>query len=237
MAAFRASLHAPSSLVCSALESDNSSEDELPFDDNIPLAGYKDEEEDKEAIGDVESVSSQTSRPNSGSKKKAGRRPTWREDDVTDLVDIVCNSEYFKRKIIFTNSKNTKNNEIYGKLLKDLKERAFVRGDEFSFTVNQVSNKLKKLISECKKAALTIKTATGIDRIEEEKNYGPWFAVLFALLKTRDSCHPDRAIEPMASGSSDVLSNGSDLPSASSSPVPVDDSEEIKVMVRKSFLF
>ncbi|XP_073250592.1 beta-1,4-galactosyltransferase 6-like [Porites lutea] len=62
MAAFRASLHAPSFLVCSAAESDNSSQDELPFDENIPLAGYKeqDEEEDKEAIGDVESMSSQS---------------------------------------------------------------------------------------------------------------------------------------------------------------------------------
>ena len=63
MAAFHASsLHAPSSLVFSATESDNSSEDELPFDENIPLAGYKeqDEEEDEEAIGDVESVSSQS---------------------------------------------------------------------------------------------------------------------------------------------------------------------------------
>ena len=86
------SLHAPSSLVCNAAEPDNSSEDELTFDENIPLTGYKEQEE---AIGDVESVSSQTSRPNSGSKKKAGRRPTWKEDDVTDLVDIVCNSEYF----------------------------------------------------------------------------------------------------------------------------------------------
>ena len=62
MAAFRASLHAPSSMVCSAAESVNSSEDELPFDENIPPAGYKeqDEEEDKDAIGDVESVSSQS---------------------------------------------------------------------------------------------------------------------------------------------------------------------------------
>ena len=53
MTAFRASLHAPSSLVCNAAESDNSSEDELPFDENIPLAGYKeqDEEEDEEAVG------------------------------------------------------------------------------------------------------------------------------------------------------------------------------------------
>ena len=59
MAAFRASLHAPSSLVCSAAESDNSSEDELPFDENIPLADYK-EQDEEEAIGDVESVSSQS---------------------------------------------------------------------------------------------------------------------------------------------------------------------------------
>ena len=53
MTAFRASLHAPSSLACNTAESDNSSEDELPFDENIPLAGYKeqDEEEDEEAIG------------------------------------------------------------------------------------------------------------------------------------------------------------------------------------------
>ena len=54
MAAFHeSSLHAPSSLVCNATESDNSSEDELTFDENIPLAGYEeqDEEEDERAIG------------------------------------------------------------------------------------------------------------------------------------------------------------------------------------------
>ena len=40
------SLHAPSSLVCNAAEPDNTSEDELPFDENIPLTGYKEQEED-----------------------------------------------------------------------------------------------------------------------------------------------------------------------------------------------
>ena len=55
MAAFGASLHTPSSLVCSAAKSINSSGDELSFDENIPLAGCKeqDEEEDEETIGDV----------------------------------------------------------------------------------------------------------------------------------------------------------------------------------------
>ena len=54
MAAFHASsLHAPSSLVRNVTEFDNSSEDELTFDENIPLAGYEeqDEEEDERAIG------------------------------------------------------------------------------------------------------------------------------------------------------------------------------------------
>ena len=54
MAAFHASsLHAPSSLVRNVTEFDNSSEDELTFGENIPLAGYEeqDEEEDERAIG------------------------------------------------------------------------------------------------------------------------------------------------------------------------------------------
>ena len=48
IAAFRASLHAPFSLVCSAAESDNSSEDELPIDENIPLAGCKEQDEEED---------------------------------------------------------------------------------------------------------------------------------------------------------------------------------------------
>ena len=48
MAALRASLHAPSSLVCSAAESDNSLEDKLPFDENIPLAGNKEQDEEED---------------------------------------------------------------------------------------------------------------------------------------------------------------------------------------------
>ena len=48
MAALRASLHTPSSLVCNAAESVNSSEDEQPFNENIPLAaGYKEQDEDR----------------------------------------------------------------------------------------------------------------------------------------------------------------------------------------------
>ena len=50
--------------------------------------------------------------------------------------------------------------------------RYIARGHEVRFTVEQVRNKLKKLISECKKVALTVKTSTGVNRFQEEKNYG-----------------------------------------------------------------
>ncbi len=50
--------------------------------------------------------------------------------------------------------------------------------------------------AECKKAALVMKTASGIKRFQEEKNYGAWFGQLFALVKTRESCQPEQAIEP-----------------------------------------
>ena len=47
MAAFRASLHTPS-LVCNAAESDNLSQDDLRFDENLPLATrYKERHEDR----------------------------------------------------------------------------------------------------------------------------------------------------------------------------------------------
>ena len=111
------------------------------------------------------------------------------------MVDIVCNSDYYKTRIIFTNSKNSRNNEVYSKLLKDMQERFEARGHEVRFTVEQVRNKLKKLITECKRVALTVKTATGVNRFQEEKNYGPWFPMLFALVKSRDSCQPDASSE------------------------------------------
>ena len=64
------------------------------------------------------------------------------------MVDIVCNIDYYKKRIIFTNSKNSRNNEVYSKLLKDMQERFEARGHGVRFTVEQVRNKLKKLIRE-----------------------------------------------------------------------------------------
>ena len=112
-----------------------------------------------------------------------------------------------QKKITFINSKNSKNNDVYSKLQRDLQARLEARGQELQFTVEQVRNKLKKLISECKKVALTIKTAIGVDRFQENKNYGSWFPMLFSLVKSRDSCQPERAVEPSSGSSEEVSSN------------------------------
>ena len=56
-------------------------------------------------------------------KKRKGRRSVWEERHVNDLVDVICSSEYYKKKLIFTNTKNSKNAKIYGNVLKELGQR------------------------------------------------------------------------------------------------------------------
>ena len=90
------------------------------------------------------------------------------------------------------------NAEIYGKIREELKERCATRGENFCFTVDQLRSKFKKCVSECKRAALTIKTETGIKRFHEDKSYGAWFQKLYEVVKTRDSCQVEQAIEPAA---------------------------------------
>lgn len=133
-------------------------------------------------------------------RRRSGRKAQWSDSLVNDMVDIIINDENYKRKLIFTNVKNQKNGAIYSKVLEEMKRRASKREESVPYTVHQLRTKFKKLVGECKKAALTIKSATGIKRFQENKGYGDWFNPLFALIKTRDACQPEQAIEPSASG-------------------------------------
>ena len=153
--------------------------------------------------------------------KKPGRKAVSRESTLNDLVDIVVSSEYFRKRLIFHNTKNQKNSELYSRILKELKERAAKRDEEISFTPVQLRNKFKKLVSECKKSALTIKSASGIKRFQDQKGYGTWFDKLFALVKTRDSCRPELATEPSMNQALDETSSSSipgDSPESDTSP-------------------
>ena len=151
-------------------------------------------------------------------KKRKGRRSVWEERHINDLVDVICSSEYYKKKLIFTNTKNSKNAEIYANVLKDLGQR--YEDGSFPFSVDQLRNKFKKCISECKKIALTVKTSTGVKRVQDEKQLGAWFNQLFPLVQTRDSCNPDMAVE---SSSSLQLSDGEPVKRASDNRTPTDE--------------
>ena len=88
-----------------------------------------------------------------------------------------------------------KNDQVYEK---QLRERCNQREEEITFGDNQLRSKFKRCVSKCKKVVMTIKTASGIDNFIDKKGYGRWFNQLYALVKTRDSCLPDQAIEPSA---------------------------------------
>ena len=111
------------------------------------------------------------------------------------LIDSVVNNDCFKSKLIFTNTKK-KTRPIYCKKLSEMKKRASNKNESVTFTPNQVCTKFKKAIQLCKKAALTVKTASGIKQFQNDKNYERWFEVFYSVLKPRESCQPELAVEP-----------------------------------------
>ncbi len=113
------------------------------------------------------------------------------------MVYIIAIDEYLKTKLIFANKKNQKNAEMYEKVCTLLKKRTAERHEVFLFSAAQIRTKFKKIVAECEKAAMLMKTASCIKRFQEERGHGPWFNQLFALMK-RDSCQPEQAIEPSA---------------------------------------
>ena len=62
-------------------------------------------------------------------KKRVGRKAQWPESLLADMVDIIVTSDYFTRKLIFVNSKNQKNGEVYLKVVDQMIERAKTRGE------------------------------------------------------------------------------------------------------------
>jgi hypothetical protein len=151
--------------------------------------------------------------------KKPGRKTMWSQTLLDDLVDIIISSDYYKKKLIFTNTKNQRNGEIYAKVLAELKERAKTRKEEVPFNTTQIRTKFKKINSECKGVALRIKTSTGVKRFIEEKDYGKWFNDLFAIVKTRDACRPELSVEPSCSEESSILSNEDQASTSSSAEI------------------
>ena len=151
-------------------------------------------EEEDTAEENVQSIAESTQLRKQ--KRKQGRKSVWPDACVSELVGVICDNEYYRRRLIFTNNKAVKNSEIYSKVLKDVKNRLAAREESFPFTVAQIRVNFKACVSICKKAAMTRRTASGIDNCLANKGYGTWFKKLYPFIESRDSCNPDKGIEP-----------------------------------------
>ena len=66
----------------------------------------------------------------------------------------------------------------------------------FEYDAKQAREKFKRCIGICKDAAIKIKTASGIIRFQEDKEYGTSFNKLFNVMKSTANCQPEQSIEP-----------------------------------------
>ncbi len=162
--------------------------------------------------------------PKKNPKKRVGRKAAWPDECIDEVIDIICESDYYRKKLIFTNNKSFKNSEIYEKVVKEATESLAARGKEFPFTSQQVRTKFKSCVAICKKAAMLRQTASGIENFIDSKGYSKWFKQLYHFVQSRDSCQPDLGIEPSATA---VFANGDN--SRASSPKEASSSKDLYV--------
>ena len=153
---------------------------------------YDDEEEEEEDHGD-DVINGIT---NNRKKGKRGRRNQWPKSWADDLVDIILENEKFKEKLLLTNVKNVKNSQYYAQVIVELKERCSSREEEYTFDINKTRQKFKRCVTICRNASMKIKTASGIKRFQESKDFGSWFNKLLPVISSMDNCQPDQAVEP-----------------------------------------
>lgn len=133
------------------------------YEDEAGSPEQRENSSDMMSESDLSEISSvATAKSKSSTSRKPGRKAVWRETVITDMVDIICSSEHLRKNLIFRNTSRSRNTAFYTDVVKQLKERLASRGENFPFDVSQTRNKFKKCVAECKKAALTIRTATGI---------------------------------------------------------------------------
>ena len=130
-------------------------------------------------------------------KGRAGRKPRWPEGYVNEIVHIICENEYYRRRLILTNSKASNNLEIYAKIVNQAKAHFSKSGgylEDFDFTPVQTRAKFKACVGICKKASMKRKCVSGITNFMYQQP--AWFKQLFPFVESRDSCDPNFAMEP-----------------------------------------
>ena len=157
------------------------------------------EEETDEEYSEADPISDQDLRTQRSvtlkEKRKAGRKSCWPDEVVNEVVNVICENELYRRRLIFTNNKASKNLELYSKVVNEVKDCLNERGKEsFAFTPVQTRTKFKSCVALCKKASMTIKCGSGIENFMDQKP--AWLKKFFPFVASRDSCNPSLASEP-----------------------------------------
>ena len=159
---------------------------------------YKKVGEKRKVAGNEEVSSLTLPRQKKVVKKRVGRKAAWPDECIDEIIDIICASDFYRKKLIFTNNKSFRNTEVFEKVAKEAIVRLEESGKEFPFTCHQIRTKFKSCVAICKKTAMLRQTASGIDNFIDAKGYSKWFKQLFQFVQSRDSCQPDLGIEPSA---------------------------------------
>ena len=67
--------------------------------------------------------------------RKVGPKTIWSEAVTDDLVDIICSSETYEKKIVFTNIKTAKNGVYCQRIVEELKRKGEDRKEACSFAI------------------------------------------------------------------------------------------------------
>ena len=157
----------------------------------VDLDGVESEKKDSECESVIGKV-------NKKLKKCKGRMSTRPEQHVNDIINVICSNDYLVKKLVFQNTKSSSNGELFKKVVADSQKACLERGQNFEFDITRTRTKFKSCVSLYETAAMTAKTATGIQLFQDDKNLGRWFNQLFPFVKSRESAQPEQAIEPSA---------------------------------------
>ena len=83
-------------------------------------------------------------------RKKQGRKATWDNDILEDLVSVITENADCTDKLIFRNITKVYNTVNYENII-NVRKRQEERGEHYIFSVLQIRNKSKKIAAACKK--------------------------------------------------------------------------------------
>ena len=116
--------------------------DESPLASNTPESDDDFDDNDEEILSIL---------PKGKKKKKAGREAVWSNTLLGDAVDIIVNDEVFRKQLIFRNTKNQRNTEVYAKVLEQLKDRAKREMKLLNLPLSSCERSLKRQYQNAKK--------------------------------------------------------------------------------------